>query len=277
MKKSFRKILLIMFVLITAMICFAFSASALSSSGQCGENVTYTYNSSTKKLVISGKGPMYDYESAFDSPFYNSDIKSVDIKDGVSSVGAYAFYECTRLTEITIGNNVTSIGRCAYSSCSNVKSVVIPVSVTSIDDVAFYYCKGITDVYYCGTEAQWNKISIGSRNNPLTNAKLHFNYKSSVAKPIPPATITATQTTSTITLKWSASAGATGYRVYQYSPSKGKYVQIASVKGVTSYKKSKNLKANTTYKFKIKPYVKLADGTVIWGDASKAFAFTTAK
>ena len=94
-------------------------------------------------------------------------------------------------------------------------------------------------------------------------------------KPLAPTKVTATTTKSTITLNWSASAGATGYRVYQYSPSKGKYVVIESLKGKTSYKKSKNLKAGTTYKFKLKPYVKLADGTVIWGSASSAFAFKT--
>ena len=94
-------------------------------------------------------------------------------------------------------------------------------------------------------------------------------------KPLAPTKVTATTTKSTITLNWSASAGATGYRVYQYSPSKGKYVVIESLKGKTSYKKSKNLKAGTTYKFKIKPYVKLSDGTVIWGSASSAFAFKT--
>ncbi len=88
-------------------------------------------------------------------------------------------------------------------------------------------------------------------------------------------TITASQSTSVINLKWSASAGATGYRVYQYSPSKGKYVSVASVKGVTSYRKSTSLKAGTQYSFKIKPYTKLADGTVLWGVASDAFVTAT--
>ena len=45
-----------------------------------------------------------------------------------------------------------------------------------------------------------------------------------------------TQTTSSITLTWSKTTGATGYRVYQYSPSKEKYVVKASVKDVTTYK-----------------------------------------
>ena len=93
--------------------------------------------------------------------------------------------------------------------------------------------------------------------------------------PKAPTTISATQSTSVIKLKWSTSVGATGYRVYQYSPSKGKYVQIASVKGVTSYRKATNLKAGTEYKFKVKPYTKLSDGTVLWGTASEAFATAT--
>ncbi len=93
--------------------------------------------------------------------------------------------------------------------------------------------------------------------------------------PKAPTTISATQTTSTITLNWSESAGATGYRVYQYSPSQGKYVQVASVKGVTSYTKTTNFKAGTEYSFKVKPYTKLSDGTVLWGVASEAFLTAT--
>lgn len=83
-----------------------------------------------------------------------------------------------------------------------------------------------------------------------------------------------TQTTSSITLTWTKTTGATGYRVYQYSPGKGKYVVKASVKDVTTYKVS-GLKAGTTYKFKIKPYVKNDDGTVIWGSASSALSTAT--
>ena len=86
--------------------------------------------------------------------------------------------------------------------------------------------------------------------------------------------ISATQSTSVIKLSWKASEGATGYRVYQYSPSKGKYVQIASIK-TTTYRKATNLKAGTEYKFKIKPYTKLSDGTVLWGTASAEFATAT--
>lgn len=83
-----------------------------------------------------------------------------------------------------------------------------------------------------------------------------------------------TQNTTSITLIWSKTTGATGYRVYQYSPSKDKYVLKKSVKSTTTYKVT-GLKAGTSYKFKIKPYVKTDDGIVIWGSASSAFATAT--
>ena len=114
------------------------------------------------------------------------------------------------------------------------------------------------------------KITVKFDGNYYGSKKLTFTIL-----PKAPTTISASQSTSVINLKWSASTGATGYRVYQYSPSKGKYVQIASVKGVTSYRKDKNFKAGTQYSFKIKPYTKLSDGTVLWGTASSAFLTAT--
>lgn len=95
----------------------------------------------------------------------------------------------------------------------------------------------------------------------------------SATEPKATAKITATQTTSAITLKWAESKGATGYRVYQYSPSKGTYVLKTSLKGTTTYKRT-GLKSGTEYIFKIAPYIKLSDGTVIFG-AEKAISTAT--
>ena len=160
---------------------FATKVSALSSSGKCGENVTYTYNSSTGEVVISGIGEMYGYDD--ESPFYNSSIKSVVIKDGVTSIGSYTFSYCRDLKSVTIPNSITSIGKYAFSYCSGLTSanisdltswcridffsassnplcyakklyindnlvtdLEIPESVTSIGIYAFYNCTGLTSV-----------------------------------------------------------------------------------------------------------------------------------
>ena len=68
------------------------------------------------------------------------------IPKSVTSIGAYAFYECSGLTSVEIPNSVTSIGEDAFSGCSGLTSVVIPNSVTSIGKYAFQGCSGLTSV-----------------------------------------------------------------------------------------------------------------------------------
>ena len=115
------------------------SAKTVSSSGYCGKNVTYTYNSETKELVISGNGPMTDYEFSDGSPFYNSNIKSVVIEDGVTTIGDLAFYSCYSLTSVTIPDGVTSIGSSAfyntayYNNSSNWENNVLYIGNYLID------------------------------------------------------------------------------------------------------------------------------------------------
>jgi len=53
---------------------------------------------------------------------------------------------------------------------------VIGDSVTSIGDGAFFGCSTLKDVYYTGSEEEWEEISIGSNYNKLTNATIHYNY-----------------------------------------------------------------------------------------------------
>ncbi len=65
----------------------------------------------------------------------------------VTSIGEYAFKDCTNLTSITIGNSVESIGDYAFGYCKNLTSVSIPDSVTSIDSSAFYDCYKLVEVY----------------------------------------------------------------------------------------------------------------------------------
>ena len=69
-----------------------------------------------------------------------------NVVHNVTSIGDYAFEECSSLTSITIPNSVTSIGEWAFSYCSGLTSVTIPNSVTSIGEYTFYECSGLTSV-----------------------------------------------------------------------------------------------------------------------------------
>lgn len=62
-----------------------------------------------------------------------------------------------------------------YSSRDSIKSVIIENGVTSIGNWAFRDCSSLADVYYGGSEEEWNDISIGDYNDELLNATIHYN------------------------------------------------------------------------------------------------------
>ncbi|MBP5362845.1 MAG: leucine-rich repeat domain-containing protein [Ruminococcus sp.] len=75
-----------------------------------------------------------------------SNLKSVNIPNGVTSIGDTAFSNCTNLNNIEIPNSVTSIGVSAFNNCTNLNNIEIPNSVTSIGDSAFYNCSSLNNV-----------------------------------------------------------------------------------------------------------------------------------
>ena len=129
---------------------FELLAANTDTSGSCGDDLTWTLDSNGV-LTINGSGEMYDFDNGWepsdDSPFYHrSDISSVIIKPGVTSIGAWAFCRCTNLTSITIPSSVTSIESCAFWECTSLTSITIPSSVTSIGGWAFGECTNLMSI-----------------------------------------------------------------------------------------------------------------------------------
>ena len=83
--------------------------------------------------------------------------------------------------------------------------------------------------------------------------------------------ISASQTTTAITLKWNKVTGADGYRVYKYNSKTKKYEKYKDVTKTTL--KISKLKAGTAYKYKVRAYTK-DDGTIL-GDYSAVFETAT--
>ncbi|OUQ55598.1 hypothetical protein B5E58_12055 [Tyzzerella sp. An114] len=102
-------------------------------------------------------------------------LTSVTISDSVTSIDGGAFYGCGNLTSVTIPDSVTSIGKDAFYFCESLTRITIPDSVTSIGQFAFSDCDSLTDVYYGGSKAEWAAISIGTFNEDLTSATIHYN------------------------------------------------------------------------------------------------------
>ena len=109
------------------------------------------------------------------SAFYCcTELVSVTIPESVTTIGSSVFYNCTSLTSVTIPDGVTRIYEWMFYNCESLESVTIPANVTDIRDHAFGKCTSLEKVIYLGTEEQWNKISISSDNDALTNANIEF-------------------------------------------------------------------------------------------------------
>ena len=93
---------------------------------------------------------------------------------GIELIGC-AFSGNEALTSVVIPDGVKRINWFAFGKCENLALVTIPDSVTCIRYDAFAGCSALTDVYYAGSESQWNAIDIKSGNGCLTEAALHFN------------------------------------------------------------------------------------------------------
>lgn len=115
------------------------------------------------------------------------------IPDSVTSIGSYAFSNCTGLTSVTIPNSVTSIGFDAFDNCTGLTNVTIPDSVTYIDFGAFRNCTGLTSVYFehttpptfkngCFSKSSGDVCTFYFKNSTVADAFTTSLYNSSYGK-----------------------------------------------------------------------------------------------
>ena len=183
MKKRVLSVFLVLCFVLT-LLPAAF-ADSTPTSGKCGDNLTWTLEGN--KLTISGTGDMYDYDDSWDNsaPWqreYGDMITEVVIKQGVTSIGSFAFRDCYNLesinvpadnntyssengvlfnknktelliypaaktnTSYTVPSSVVRIGEWAFSDCENLESISLPEGLTTIGAAAFVGCglKSIT-------------------------------------------------------------------------------------------------------------------------------------
>jgi len=109
------------------------------------------------------------------SALINSSIEGIDIPLGFSTIGAYKFYNCTNLALVNLTDSIQTIGEYAFAGCTSLESIVIPTDMRYINQGAFDGCTSLTDIYYTGTQARWEQITIGTDAIPA-GATVHYEY-----------------------------------------------------------------------------------------------------
>lgn len=136
------------------------------------------YLDGTKGLEFKLEDNTYSITSAGSAPNEGNIIIPSKIFDiPVTSIGDAAFEDYTLITSVTIPDSVTSIGSSAFSGCTKLSHISMSNSVTYIGANAFENCINLKDVYYYGTEEDWNSIDIRMGNQILTNATIQHLSK----------------------------------------------------------------------------------------------------
>ena len=169
---------------IAMMLCVALPT--LAHDFEVG-GIYYEYLDKTAKTVeVTCKGSYYysyddEYTGSVKIP---SSVTYSGTTYSVTSIGYYAFDDCTGLTSVTIPNSVTSIGNGAFYECSGLTSVTIPNSVTLIGERAFQGCTGSTSIVVeegnpkydsrdnCNAivETSTNTLILGCKNSTIPNS-----------------------------------------------------------------------------------------------------------
>lgn len=146
------------------------------------ENFAFRGCTSLQEITI-GKNVKTIDVCAFDNC---TGLTTVKIPDNVTKICESAFSDCIGLSSLTIGKNVKYIEENAFQNCYSLKTVDIPNSVKKLHFNAFKGCKNLLDIYYNGTNHEWEEI-LGhngyiDNNYKFENAKVHFLKRVSLSK-----------------------------------------------------------------------------------------------
>ena len=158
MKKRIISILLAACLIFGLLPVGVFAANA--TSGSCGKNATWSYNTATKTLSISGSGDMTDYETdpamgientpPWDA--YREEMEHAVINSGITSIGSEAFGSSgwsdktyPNLISVSIAPTVTKVGDHAFHGAEKLESIEL-TNVTSLGEMALAYT-GIKTFY----------------------------------------------------------------------------------------------------------------------------------
>lgn len=123
-------------------------------------------------LSVTGSGVMPDADAPGAISGYTP--RRTDETALVALFDPPGWYACRdRIVSVVIGDGTTYLGACAFLDCVRLSAVTLPASLARVGDGAFRGCTGLSDLYFVGTQAQWDAVRLGDENAPLREASVH--------------------------------------------------------------------------------------------------------
>lgn len=157
-------------------------------------NASPFFNCTALEAITVEDGNKY-YSSDNDGVLYNADktelvqypcgrkFANFIVPFTVTSINQGAFAGAEKLLNVVISEPTETIDSMAFYGCTALKTVTIPKSVEMIGEKAFSKCDSLAEIYYTGTQEEWNAISLGNDNESISVATFKYETKGPDAVP----------------------------------------------------------------------------------------------
>ena len=98
-------------------------------------------------------------------------LQEMDLS-AVENIEKSVFFSCSSLKSVVLPENMTAIPNGFFQGCSNLTEIVLPATVTDIENFAFNGT-ALERVYYKGSQAEFDSITVNLHNDPFMNASLY--------------------------------------------------------------------------------------------------------
>ena len=112
--------------------------------------------SDIKKIILPKTLKSID-KYAFSNSIFRS-VEEIELKDGLTNIGNYAFYMCNSLNKIVIPKTVVEIGESAFKNCYSLRKIELPNNLKILENDLFFNCEKLSDIVFP------NKLEVIKKN-----------------------------------------------------------------------------------------------------------------
>ena len=169
-----------------------------ATSGKCGDNMNWSFDTTTDTLTISGTGDMYtiadttdaywNEEYGYEPGWWKLPVKHIVVKEGVENLSNFAFFQnwnsYYKIHEsISLPTTLKAIPELGFLASTAMTSLTIPEGITSITGWPFgspgNSFTALTDLYLPSTLTEFDYITLyisglDNRSATQTLKAIHF-------------------------------------------------------------------------------------------------------